>query len=617
MFTFRERIKIKSTLVALTLGALCTAAMAQNDNPMGGQGSITSQTEFKREIRNPNDTGVAGTEFFKLTYDCKWELVKIEGTEEPRKSVECVLTCKGNKHIKHTDCDLSCDTPCPANVHRFSFTGRAKNRSKAMEKAEMDADNLVRATGADPHAANWTSYYTRALRNARHMAEQLRNYAVPCWNDAPCTTWKRVYGVARYEFRVTGTLTENGYYMSKGVKTSYQARNRGTHTETVADIWLPQDDHVDWHVDYKCKCEPAKVKDFGKGDGPNKGKGEKSIWDGFLLWDDDEDVIETPNDKVRLLITGIDLNHVHIEVQNDLDEGITLLLGGGLILTPKDGSTQSMTLLVETKLVVAAHSTGSVDARSACIEMNKKEPTSSSVFTLSKQTNSALRDLASITNASRFRGPVDQARVWILTDHATYDQIKDHLIPSPTKGQYLNALYDVAQANGVDIEDPKFKPCFDPSLLVSTTARAEAVEWMVRHLDRTNPGTLSDLAGKYGKEIADTLGAKADDIDIAHVTELVRSLCSCSSAHGRMAGLSLLLNAVPESRRDSIVSKGGLEEVICSTESEDPKEQEKALEVLDVYCHKPSANEVAKLAALGASEQVRAKATELAKKLSG
>ncbi|MBS1724304.1 MAG: hypothetical protein JSS66_15280 [Armatimonadetes bacterium] len=604
--------KIERNLLTLTLAALALAAHAQNDNPFGGTGSINSQHEFKREIRNANDTGVEGTEFFKLNYECTWELVRTLATEDKSKQ-QCENKCNGRKHIKHTDCDLSCDTPCPVHVHRFSFAGHTQYLDKAMREAEKDADNLVYQTGADPHDANWTSYMTRSLSNAKRLSEQLHRYAVNCWNDQPCSIVWRYYGLRRYDFKVTGKLTETGYYMSRGVKTPFAPRNRGTHTKIVAHVWLPEDDPLASFKGLRCKCEPAKVRDGGIGEPPVRDGWVPGLWEGYLLWDDDDTVIN--DDHVQLTITGVDMNRVHVEVFNDTDKEITVHLGGGLILNPTDDHYQSMTVTVATDIKVGPHQKQGADVRAACTAMNKLEPTSAVQFKLSQTTNPSLADLSAITNASHFRGPADQARIWILTDHVPFNELQKHLLPSPSAGQYLNALYDVSRATGVDIHDGNFKNCFDPALLTATTAKNEAVAWFVEELDRDNPKAFSDLVKGHIGEIRGNFGDKTEDYVYDSVGELTKDLGSCSSMEGRLAGLAVLLQAIPEKDRDKVVAKGGLDSVIVSTQSEDPKEQSQALDVIDQYCHKPSLDQVERLAALGANEEVRQKAAEVAKRL--
>lgn len=609
---------MKKNLLTLIFFGLAGAIAAQPnpaDNPFGGTGSVTSQSEFKREIRNANNTGVEGTEFFTLTYSCTWRLVRTDDTDDKARPV-CWLKCRGNKHINHNDCDTSCDIPCPVLTHRFSFSGHTDYLTNAMRQAERDADNLVFQAGGNPHAANWTNYYTRSLSNAKRMSEQLRRYEVPCWNQEACTHSMRCYGLRRYEFQITGTLTENGYYMSRGVKTPYAPRNRGSHSATVANVWLPDDQPLTTITSWLCKCRPAPPKEDPKpGDPPIREFWWPPLWGGYLIWEDDGDNVNLPNDLVHLSITGIDLNRVHIEIINDSDIGITVLVGGGIVLVPNDGKYQSMTVLVQTRLVVPAHSKASADPRAACTEMNKREPNSSTTFTMAEQNNPALAECAGITSVSRFRGATDQARVWIVTDRAPYAEIKKHLIPGPSAGQYLNALYDVSHINGVDINSPEFRDCYDSSLLVSTTAKREAATWMVQQLDRMNPASLTDLAANHAAEITEKLGDKAGESEIKYVANLVQQLCSCSSSEGRLAGLSLLLKAVPQAQRDKIVAAGGLDAVLVATQSEDPREQEQALEVIEEYNHKPSLDEVNKLAALGANDQVKNKASEVAKNL--
>ena len=612
MFDLEQGNTMKTVLLTLALLTSTIIVRAQNDNPLGGTGSVTSQREFKREIRTPNGNGVEGTEFFTLNYECTWELVSTNETKW-RAKPECVLRCNGKKHANHADCDTSCDTPCPVHTHRFSFTGFTHYLTANMRQAEHDASTLVIDAGGDPYAANWTSYVTKSLSNAKRMSERLKTYAVPCWNNDPCSSNRRYYGLRKYQFHITGRLMENGYLMSHGVKTAYAPRNRGMHGQIVAEVWLPETDPLDQSTTYNCKCK-LDIKDGL----PNLGKINSDgwvppVWGGVLIWDSAGNSVD--GEGVRLNISGVDLNRVHVEVQNDLDRDVTVLLGGGLVLVASDDKYQSMTIVVQTKLAVPAHSTQSTDARAACVAMNKLEPDKSTAFSISPEQNPALLEMAAITNASHFRGPADQARVWIVTDHATFDDIKKHLVPGPGAAQYLNALYDVSRADGIDVNDKEFQDCFDADLLLTTAAKTDAVAWFVQHLDRTNPGALLDFAKKHSGDVADELGKDADQDDVKSVSELIQILCACSSIEGRQAGLELLLHSVPEDKRDDLVKAGALEGILVSMQSDDPREQEQTLDVIDVYSHKPSAESVAKLAELGASDKVKSRAKVVAEKL--
>lgn len=593
--------------------ALLGAAQAQPpaaDNPFAGSGSVTSQRVFQRPIREGNV--VKGTEFFTITYEGSWELERTDETDDKRKP-ECNRTCLGKKHASHDECDDSCDRLCSVRNHRFSFSGHTDYLGAAMSQAEADADDLVRLTGADPWAANWTSFITKSLSNAKRMSERVRSYVVPCWNTKPCNHSTRYYGVRKYVFRVMGSVYEDGYYMSGGVKTPYPRRFIGQHARVVANVWLPETDPFATAYTPFCKCKPAKIeKPKPREDWPEE------IFDDFWFENGRGEIIGGyPMDGVKVRIVGSDLNRIHLIVENGTPEEVIFVAGGGTLLDSSDDATQDMVILVTTRIKVGPGETKEGDARAGCVEMNKREPTSATTYSVHPEGNPTLRDLAAITQAERFRGPHDQARVWIVTDHCPFSEIGKHLLPGPSAGSYLNALYDVSRADGIDILDKAYAPCLEANLLAGTTAKPDAVRWLVQTLDERDPKALVRFAEDKCPEMAAKFADKIDDIDVAHLATLAKTLVSCDSKEGRLAGLMVLLKAVPAGKREAVIKKGGLDQLLIPIAMGDSEEQEKTLEVVDVYAHKPAQGDVARLAMRASSDTVRNKADQLAKKLGG
>src|SRR6476620_11485737 len=105
----------------------------------------------------------------------------------------------------------------------------------------------------------------------------------------------------------------------------------------------------------------------------------------------------------------------------------------------------------------------SMSIKVACTELAKHEPSSSTKFKLVAPTDEKLRQVCNIVDNSTFMASmVDQARIWIYTDHASRDTIAKRTIPGPTEGMYLKALYQLGTQAFVDLTDPIYKPCLDP-----------------------------------------------------------------------------------------------------------------------------------------------------------
>ena len=75
----------------------------------------------------------------------------------------------------------------------------------------------------------------------------------------------------------------------------------------------------------------------------------------------------------------------------------------------------------------------------ACTELAKHEPSSSTKFKLVAPTDEKLRQVCNIVDNSTFMASmVDQARIWIYTDHASRDTIAKRTIPGPTEGMIVS-----------------------------------------------------------------------------------------------------------------------------------------------------------------------------------
>lgn len=128
---------------------------------------------------------------------------------------------------------------------------------------------------------------------------------------------------------------------------------------------------------------------------------------------------------------------------------------------------------------------GPVSTRTHCLNMNLKEPAAGVKFFPFAPADPVATGLAKLTEASRFRGPWDQARTWIYTDKAPLAEINKRLIPGVSGGQYINGLADISRLGGFSAKDMTRADLFDANLLGNGYARPEAAAWFLEYL-KTN-----------------------------------------------------------------------------------------------------------------------------------
>lgn len=122
-----------------------------------------------------------------------------------------------------------------------------------------------------------------------------------------------------------------------------------------------------------------------------------------------------------------------------------LLVCGGVTLAPKDG-------------VVTA--TG----RAACLNMRKRTPTLATKY---KPVESALPELGSLAifhHHTQISGPWDQARTWMFTDGASYNEIGKFLQPMIPPSRFVKEIMNL-QNMAVPASHPRLKSVFDPDFL--------------------------------------------------------------------------------------------------------------------------------------------------------
>lgn len=85
-----------------------------------------------------------------------------------------------------------------------------------------------------------------------------------------------------------------------------------------------------------------------------------------------------------------------------------------------------------------------------CLEIGRPEPNERMRYRLVPPSRPSLARLARLVRGSAIRGPWDQARLWIATDHASHAKVQESLLQSPTAGFYLQLLHEAARALAID-----------------------------------------------------------------------------------------------------------------------------------------------------------------------
>ena len=112
-----------------------------------------------------------------------------------------------------------------------------------------------------------------------------------------------------------------------------------------------------------------------------------------------------------------------------------------------------------------------------CAQMHKREPVSTVGYFPVAPPNSVYPNLARMTDQAIFKGPAEQARLWIYTNHAGYQEINAKLLPGVSARQYVNCLYEVWKVSGLSPDDLKPIKLTDPVLLGASGLEEEPARW--------------------------------------------------------------------------------------------------------------------------------------------
>lgn len=565
--------KIAITLCTLGLIATPLTATAQD---WQDQGSIESR-EYKNEIREGNQ--VTATEFFHLVYSVS---VQIKEAGKSWDTLICRNECKGKKHKEHKECDFSCDNKC-STPHKITEEGYYEPYTDQMRAATQAANQLAIRGGGTVSPDDWSHRVSQALANFRRECRKKKTFNMPHL-DKPCGGKLWEVGAKNYNFVVRGTMRKVGFRMSRGVRTPID-EEVGSHEQTVAYGEIVQDEPFDKREWTACNCKfvpeenpKSYIHDWFGGGDPVTDDFIKwledliNILDGLLITDPKGNPV--PRDGVDVGCTGNDMNNGEVVCTNNTDQPVVIHIIPGVFFWPDDPLVQLMAAMQGMQLQVEPLSTAtlrlSLDPgldsagqakgkfRWACMEMAKHEPNSKVKFKPKSPIDPNLAALGRITNRSRFRGPWDQARVWIYTDKATLDQVNKRMLPPIDAGRYLMLLRDNAQAAGVDFSEKGYVDCLQPDLLArGVCVDQKAVRWAIGAMANIKPRDLEKYVNSQVSKFAELANKDPED-GPKHVAWVASAMLESGDEGLQKAACKLLL-AMPQAARPGVDKAGGLE----------------------------------------------------------
>jgi hypothetical protein len=607
-------LHLRCYLTIAILAMVAAYASAQNWNP---QGQINSR-DVKIEHRNDAGNVVEGTEF--VHYEYRVSLRITPSTDDPRVTtiVHCDSECLGKKHKQHDECDQSCDKKC-TQVHRVRLVGDGKENKAQEDARTAESARLAKAIGMPGGPDNWSSAASHGIKDLIRDAKVPINFNVPHLN-IPCTLTDRGYGLIKYNIEVKGEFWKVGYYMSRGVKTDIN-QMVSSHDGPVGELWKASRDPIYTDPFLFCFCskevkEPVKPPT----EVPHTVPGRTPTYSG-LGWRDKDGNLVIP-EGVKISCTGDTLNKATLVCENTSPNDYVCEISAGTCCVPEDGGTQimacvgtqtcscpagSVTILqISTNPDPIRSMLASKSIKVACTQLAKHEPSSSTKFKLVAPTDEKLIQVCNILDNSTFMASmVDQARIWIYTDHASRDTIAKRTIPGPTEGMYLKALYQLGTQAFVDLTDPIYKPCLDPMLLTAASVGKDATVWYAGLLEDV------DSKGGYAASVAKALSGKSERVDARHAAHVALAWTGSANPELVKQGIVVMESGVPDQFRDVFLEEGGADAVRNLLRSAAEASVMKGLELAQKWNLKSVVPSVLGLTDFGASDAIRAKAAEV------
>jgi hypothetical protein len=437
----------------------------------------------------------------------------------------------------------------------------------------------------------------------KELKDKVKKYNLSHWNKTPCTTSTRHQGFVSYKVQADYQFMRNDLGPD-GRKIPVKGPS-GTWDYGTVDV--PKGDLQDGTTRVRCRC--SVVSD-------NLDNEETGL---VIEEDGKKEFATAQKTEESLSIDCPSMNECILTCSGTVASDCRMTIGPGTVLRCVDGScqdevvTEGVSFMCGPNVQVSLHTrpleqSAGTRASAACLNMHKAEPRSGVKYVFALPSKGSAVQLARKTASERVRGSWDQIRLWIVTDHASHDDIVKVLFPRPGPGVYLQSLYDVAILTGLDVTSSEYKDCLDPGLIIGSVASREATEWYVDLWAKREPKALATWLNQHKDDFTSTcFSANATEGQIAHGADAFNALCSSGNPLLAEAGLMGLEKIVPSDKRGQLAASHGLEGALGLLAGGDTKLAEHALKVAELYRDPASAH----LLLNASDEGIRARAAKL------
>lgn len=251
----------------------------------------------------------------------------------------------------------------------------------------------------------------------------------------------------------------------------------------------------------------------------------------------------------RLAPQGTDMNRLNFGDWEGSDCEADLDFPPGTVWVPSNKGYQAMMTGVRFDYVtpgfdlvadVVGEGSQAPSMRVLCMNMNKKEPAAGIKYFPYVPKDPVIPMLAKRMDESSFRGPWDQARLWIYTDKASLDDLNKRLVQQLPISSYVMALADVDWVGGLDEKMVKDVKIVRPDFLAGNAAPAYATSFLLEALNRFHGKKAGEWLKKNSASLVKIVGPEMDDFDRAHLKLVFGRMLTYDESEDRLAALQIL-----------------------------------------------------------------------------
>ncbi len=519
----------------------------------------------------------------------------------------CTNTCLGGKHLLHAQCDDSCDERC-GETHwenvRAEMWPRGLDDLRAWRLLQGTIDEGLNQFGcldiAKPLKRSIKAKIAETLGFTEQGSPWDYEWHERHWTSAHCATQGR--GIRLFVYEIKAKWNIHRYDTAPDGR---QIKVQGPQGESiVAEIQVPDQQSLLYRVWVTCRCSIVQdeLEETGYVPAPEIQRFGEAEETGVCMGEEKRAPQATPAllASADFNVVCEDMNNCTVSATNPTDDPLTFVVHPGTLLASADPKVQDMAVASRIVLTMAPRSSASVSVpmsrgpfdsfswttaatgRVLCLNMFKREPGPGDKFSVALPKSSVVNQLAHFTAKQRIRGPWDQVRMWIVTDKAPLSKMSEVLIPGPTPGRYLDAMYEAHTNTAADLTSDEYSAVWEPRLISGASADPDALEWFVLHMSQTDPNGLAAWVKSSLGEFRKNFDADAQDFEKAFAALVPRLLGASEQKPLRGAAVAYLMG-VPASSRASVAALGGLSGLGWWLTTSDADAAAEALTVLEAY----------------------------------